>query len=85
MDNTLILPQSLCISSVSNLLENVRKIISTEDRLVLDVKDVKEIDALGLQLILAIQKTGLLNNVKIDLINVGPKLQRILFLSSLSK
>lgn len=76
MKGTIVLPQELNINSVTNALELSKEILSKEDEIILDAGEVEIIDALGLQIIFAIQKTALLNNVKFNIINAKPALQK---------
>lgn len=76
MKDIVILPQEFNINAVGEVLETAKKIMSKEDKIILDAQNVEIIDGLGLQLIVAIQKTALMNNVKCQLINAKPTLQK---------
>lgn len=78
MSNVISLPESLNINGLGQLLESVKGVISNEDKIVLDAQHVTEIDALGVQMILAIEKTSQLNNIEFQLINISPQLQKYL-------
>lgn len=83
MKGVIILPQELNIHNLSSIIENLKDIISTEDKIVIDAKKVETMDALGLQLILSIEKTASINNMKFELINVNKGLSKYLsFLST---
>ena len=72
------LPQELNINSVVKVTDMAKEIMSKEDEIVLDAKEVEIIDALGLQIILSIQKTAILNKVKFEVKNAKPALQKYL-------
>lgn len=72
----IVLPQELNINTIGEVLAKVRKTIEKSDAIVLDAKDVEIVDALGLQLILSVEKTASMNNIKYQLINANSILQK---------
>lgn len=74
--NVIVLPKELNIQNLDLFIDKARKIIPTNDEMIVDAQNIEVIDTAGLQLILSIAKTALLNNVKFQLINASPSLQR---------
>lgn len=78
MEKTILLPKLMNINVVGELLKEIRSIILDASCIVLDAKEVEEIDALGLQIILAIEKTAAMNGIEMKKINVQEKLKNVL-------
>lgn len=72
------MPSELNINSVGNVLDAAKELMSKEDKIIIDAKEVETIDALGMQLIFSIQKTAILNNIKLEIANAKPTLQKYL-------
>lgn len=85
MENVISLPEIFNINVVNQFLQSVREIISSEDKIILDAQNVTEIDALGIQMILAIEKTAQLNNIEFQLTNTSTQLQKYLSFITLKK
>ncbi|GAB6098554.1 hypothetical protein JCM16358_04330 [Halanaerocella petrolearia] len=81
----LALPEELIIYNVSTYREEILDNLSDEEELVLDCKQVEEVDAAGIQLLLSLQRMALKKDFRLYLENVNPKFRSTLQLAGVEK